>query len=426
MPKENRQGGLRKAIGYSRRAPGQLTALLVVLVLVCLAAGLGAALDVQRRQQVLGGVIDRGGPLTGAAVEIYQSLSDANATAVSAFLVSSVEPADMRARYESNINEASAALSTAASGSPTGESAATVTRLAVYLPRYAGLVERAKAYNRQGQPQGAAYLREASHLVQSTMLPAAQRLFHAETTRLAQAQSDAGVIGWVFLGVGMLALGGLVVVQVYLARATRRVLNAGMLAATVAAVAAFSWYGIATTSAAERSVASRQSGSAAVEAFAEARIKALEARSDEALTLVARGNGRSYEDHFISVRDELNNGILERARAAAGDETSGHIRNAIDAWYSWVERHRDLRSQDDTGSYDDAVRRATSGDSGLLSSRVDTELGAAIARAADTFRREAVQARDALAGAGIGIGVLMVLAALGVWFGLTPRIREYR
>ncbi|ALG10034.1 hypothetical protein AOZ06_26860 [Kibdelosporangium phytohabitans] len=411
---------------YSRRAPGQLTVLLIVLVLACLAAGLGAVLDVQRRQDVLVGVIDRGGPLTGAAVEIYQSLSDANATAASAFLVSGVEPANLRQRYESNINEASAALSTAASGSPTGESAATVTQLAVYLPYYTGLVERAKAYNRQGQPQGAAYLRQASHLVQSTMLPSAQRLFHAETTRLAQAQEDAGVVGWVFLGVGLLVLGGLVAVQIYLARTTRRVLNAGMLAATVAAVAAISWYGIATTSAADHSVASRQSGSAAVEAFAHARIKALEARSDEALTLVARGNGRSYEDHFVGVRNELNNGILARASAAAGPETAGHIKSAIDAWYGWVDSHKELRSQDDTGSYDDAIRLATSGDPGVLSSKVDTELGAAIARAADAFRREAVEARDAVGGADVGIGVLMVLAALGVWFGLTLRIREYR
>nr|CTQ88324.1 secreted protein [Kibdelosporangium sp. MJ126-NF4] len=417
---------MHKAIRFSRRVPGQLTVMLMVLVLVCLATGLGAALDVQRRQDVLDGVIDRGGPLTGAAVEIYQSLSDANATAASAFLFSGVDPDNLRKRYDSNITEASAALSTAAAGSPTGESAATVTQLAAYLPVYTGLVERARAYNRQGQPQGAAYLREASHLVQSMMLPSAQQLYRAEATRLAQAQVDAGVLGWVFLSLGVLTLGGLVAVQVHLARSTRRVLNAGLLAATLAAVAAMSWYGIAAASAADHSVASHQAGSAAVEAFAEARIKALEARSDEALTLVARGNGRTYEEHFAGVRDELNNGILARAKAAASTETAAHVENAIGAWYGWLESHTKLREQDDIGSYDKAVELATNGAPGELSTKVDEELGVAIARATETFRREAANARDAVSGADIGVGVLMVLASLGVWGGLTPRIREYR
>jgi hypothetical protein len=423
----------RRIARYSRRAPGQLTLLLTVLVLLCLTTGIASALDVQRRKDVLAGIVDRGGPLTSAAVEIYQSLSDADATAASAFLlVGEVERAELRERYQRNIAEAATALTTAAAGSPTGESADTVTELAAYLPVYTGLVEAARMYNRQGQPQGVAYLREASHLVQSRMLPSAQRLYQAETTRLAEAQANASVVGWILLTLGILVVGGLVLAQVYLARTTKRILNAGLLVATLAAVSAVSWFAIATTRSAERSAASRQEGSDAVVAFAEARIKVLEARSDEALTLVARGSGQVYEDHFNSVRHQLEggDGLLARAKAAASSKQAGMaVDNAITAWQAWLVSHRNLREQDDAGNYNEAVRLvADQGPSGagFLSSTVDGQFGLAMQHAAARFEDESAKAGGALSTADAGVAMLMALAALGVVAGFTPRLREFR
>lgn len=58
--------------------------------------------------------------------------------------------------------------------------------------------------------------------------------FRTETTRLAQAQPDSGVFGWKLPVVGVPVSGGLVVVQLFPARATRRTLNAGLLVATAA------------------------------------------------------------------------------------------------------------------------------------------------------------------------------------------------
>jgi hypothetical protein len=423
----------RRAITYSRRAPGQLTLLLAVLVALCLAVGISCAMEVQRRKDVLTGIIDHSGPLTGAAVEIYQSLSDADATAASEFLlVGGVERAGLRARYQQNVTEAATALTTASAGSPAGESAATVTELAAYLPVYTGLVESARMYNRQGLPQGIAYLREASHLVQFRMLPAAQRVYQTETTRLADAQADASVVGWFLLALGILAVGGLVVVQIYLARSTKRVLNAGLLTATALTIIAVSWFAIATAGSADHSTASRQEGSAALQAFAEARIKALEARSDEALTLVARGGGRVYEDHFNQVRAELDgdNGLLARARAAAGTSTAGvAVDNAITAWKGWLAAHGTVRSADDLGEYEEAIKLVASQEpagAGLLSSTVDGQLGQAIDLAAARFGQESAQARGALSTADTGIALLMALAAIGVVAGFTPRLREFR
>ena len=116
----------RRLARYRERPPDQLTLLLIVLVLSCLVTGVAGALDLQRRKDEVAGIVDRSAPLTSAAVDIYQSLSDADATAASAFLlVGGVEPAELRERYQLNIAEASTALSTASAGSPTGEAART-------------------------------------------------------------------------------------------------------------------------------------------------------------------------------------------------------------------------------------------------------------------------------------------------------------
>lgn len=307
-----------RAARYGRQPPGQLTVSLTVLVVLCLVAGLAGAWDSRHRRAVLDRVIANGGPTTGAALEVYRSLSDADATAAGAFLVSGVEPPESRDRYRDRITKAGVALSMAASGARTDESATMIAELSAYLPVYTGIIETARTYNRQGRPQGATYLREASWLMQDTMLPKAQKLYEDETARLAADQAEAAKPGWLPIALGILVLAGLIAAQVHLARSTRRVLNAGLLATTLLVVVAASWYWMAATAAAERSTAGRREGTAQVEAFAAARIAALQARSDESLTLVARGNGKPYEDHFKETADKLEqggNGLLAQAGA---------------------------------------------------------------------------------------------------------------
>lgn len=430
----SRLSGVRaRAIWYGRQPPGQFTLLITILIALCLAAALAGVWDIQHRRAVLERVIDHGGPTTEAAMEVYQSLSDADATAAGAFLVSGVEQPEMRNRYWNNITDAAAALSMAAAGSPTGESATTIAELSEYLPIYTGLIETARTYNRQGLPQGASYLREASWLAQGTLLPKAQKLYQDETARLAEDQVEAGRLGWLPIALGVLALAGLLAAQIYVTRTTRRIFNAGLLGATLVALAAASWYGVASMAAAEHSTAGRRDGTAQVEAFAAARIAALQARSDESLTLVARGNGKAYEDHFTVVRNKLDGdgGLLAQARAAVtSQETSTAVQQATDAWQQWRNNHEELRKVDDGGNYNEAVKLATAtdivGGTAMLSNTVDNQLGRAIHQATRRFDHEATRARSALSGAEEGVLVLMVLAGLGVAAGFAPRLREFR
>ncbi|MDJ0001059.1 hypothetical protein QM787_27360, partial [Rhodococcus ruber] len=58
------------------------------------------------------------------------------------------------------------------------------------LSVYSGLVETARANNRTGHPVGAAYLSEASTLMQTSMLPMAQQLHAQQEADVADTQRD--------------------------------------------------------------------------------------------------------------------------------------------------------------------------------------------------------------------------------------------
>lgn len=410
------------------RPPRQLTFILIALVLLCLGTGVAGALDVQHRRAALDQVLDHSGPLTGAAMEIYQSLSDADATVAGAYLVGDVEPAGLRDRYRTNIAEASAALGTAASAEG---SAADLTTLNTHLPVYSGLIETARTLNRQGLPQGVAYLREASTVAHGVMLPAAESLRNRENARLAGAQRDAGSLDPVAFGTAALALLALLAAQIHLARTTHRIFNAGLLAATVCALTAVVWLVTASVVAAGHVQASRTEGTTQVEAYSTARAEVLKARAAESLTLVARGNGAVYEADFATAATKLSDTLLADAeRAATTPETRDAVRRAIEEWSNWLAGHKTLREKDDGGEFDLAVKLATStedhGGTARPSTVVDDELGRAVRIATQRFEAETAHARKALSNGEFGVAMLMALAALGVGLGYLPRLREYR
>ncbi|MBP2327655.1 hypothetical protein JOF56_008040 [Kibdelosporangium banguiense] len=429
------------------RPPEQLGLILTGLVLVCLITGLAGLLDVQHRRDVLVGVADRSSPLAGAALTVYQSLSDADAIATGAFLTGDQAPADLRARYRTDITEAASALSTAAAGAPDVKTATAVAELTALLPMYTGIVEKAETNNLLQKSVGAAYLRESSGLVRERMLPVAQQLFRDEMVRLSVAQDDAGSLAWFPLTIGGLALIALLASQVYLRRTTNRTLNAGLLGASVAVVAALTWLVAASATAVGHNDAGREGGSVPLEALAEARITVLTARSEEALSLVARGNGQRYEDGYKQARQRLDGDKAQLGSFAAALDRIGDapirstVESAVGTWQRWRTDHQQLRELDDKGEYIKAVRLATGVDTtlqeampakieqdntGTLAADVDKKLGEAVGQAQSVFDDQAARAVNSLSVADVGIAILMLLACAGVAFGMAPRIREYR
>src|SRR3984893_16043872 len=114
--------------------PARLRLLPVVLVLLSLAWGVLAALTADQHASAAANVVAVSEPLSLDAEHIYQSLSDADATAATAFLAGGLEPAAARHRYQADITQA--AIRIEAASALVGSSAAR-TQLPGHLARQA-------------------------------------------------------------------------------------------------------------------------------------------------------------------------------------------------------------------------------------------------------------------------------------------------
>lgn len=436
LPGRPARTGLRRRVGaWLRRTPGLLLLFTAALVALGLAAGATGITAVRQRSDLVGGVAAGNGPLVVAAQDLYRALSDADATVASAFLLGGAEPPALRTRYQQDLAAASDALVRLAAGVTAEAADAPLRQISANLPVYAGIVETARALNRQQLPLGAAYLREASALMRDALLPAAQRLHTAVSVQLKDARDDASAAPWLALPLLLLALIGLLAVQVFLVRRTNRVFNLGLVAATAAALVAVLWLGIAWVGAAGHLDASRDEGSAQVDVFTEARIAALQARGDESLTLVARGAGAAFEKRFAETMNRLagengDGGLLADARAKATDAAG---RAAADAAIAdvkaWRDLHKRIRELDDSGQYPEAVKLAVgtddAGAAGIFN-RVDEHLAQGLRHGGDMFDREVAGAGDAFGGVAGGLGFLTALMLIGVVIGMAQRVMEYR
>jgi hypothetical protein len=427
------------AVRHARRSatssPGRLFVIGVALVVLALLTGVAGALAVQQKQDTIANLIEHREPVAAASQQIYRSLSDADATAASAFLSGGTPPAALRERYELDIAQAGANLAKAAAdvaGVPEAQSQ--VAQLAQQLPVYTGLVETARAFNRQGFPAGAAYLREASGLMRAKLLPAAQELYSIDFRRLADEQTQARQFPWISTALVLVLLAALVGTQLYLTRRTNRLLNVGLVVATGSVVVGLAWGSVALVLESARVADGHDTGTRQVELAVQARIVALTMRANETLTLVARGDGAAYEEDWAVLAPEIagdgGGNLLARARSLAGDPETAAVldaarRNAED----WLELHGQVRELDDNGSYQEAIELAV-GDGPDGAAAAFTELDANLLRAINNGRTQFVEetagARGALAGLVPGIAVLSLLAAAGVTMGIRERLREYR
>jgi hypothetical protein len=406
-----RQALVRRFTGLARSTPGRLSLIVVVLVVASLASGWLSTWSVIRQERALEDLATRSEPLAHAAQEVYRALQDADATAASAFLSGGLEPSQLRERYEKDIVQAQAALSVATASSPD-----LTATLAAQLPVYTGLIETARTNNRQGFPVGAAYLREASGLMRTQLLPAAQELYRAETDRVSRAQDEAN-FPWGSVAVALAFVIALVLTQRYLTRRTNRLLNVGLLLATGAAVVSLLWVTTASVLV-MNDVSDSRAASQKVDVLAQARIATLTARGEETLTLVARGAGQTYEKNFVEVSERLE-GLLDQATRLGNTEA---VDQAMRQFRQWQQVHQRIREADDAGQYNDAVALI---DNPYFDS-LDQDLVRAIGEARQDFSDEVAVARASLAGTVVGVLVLAVIGAAGAAMGLWQRLKEYR
>lgn len=424
--------GLVRSAGST---PGRLSGLMVVLVVLCAVVAVVGAVLIDQRQDTTNRLVERRQPLAAAAQDLYRALSDADVTVVRSFLYTGDKPRQLEQRYEEDIAKAGKALARASVAAQRAPAAAQQIRiLNTKLPVYTGLVEKAQANSDTGTA-GDTYLRQASELMRSTILPAAHELYRINSAQLAQAQQDAASFPWVLTVLVVLLLAALVAAQIYLKRRTKRVFNVGLVVASGAVVLMLLW-GAAAITVQTVLVNSGSQSTAEANMVGRTRITALRARANEMLMLVSREPGEHYQRQFEEFATRLagpqrDGGLLVRAREAAPrDETAEHLRVAMSAARSWLGVHDVVRSMIESGSYEAAIGLAINasdpGSSTATFARMDHRLGMAMETARAEFLDDTRTASAALTLLVTGVIVLSVVAALGATIGLRDRLREYR
>ena len=401
--------------------PGRLALATTVAVVACLLLGVTGFLAGSSQSAALRDAQRDAAQLVGTQ-ELRNDLVSADATATNAFLVGGLEPAEARARYEASLSEAAQAVpSLAATARGAGE-AADLATISDSVQRYAGLVESARANNRQGFPVGAAYLDQASAALRDEVLPTLDEVSVSTSERV---DDDMGSVSLaqallLFVLLGLVALGA---VQLWLARRTHRVLNTGLAAASVALLVG----GVVATAAVlggngvARSVASGPY--AATVATSQALSLATDAKSMESFTLIKRGSGADFEESYQTSLAAAQDLLGEAGSAVDGDTRSQDLLEA------WDAKHAEIRELDDDGDWDAAVEAATS--------TADDSAGAAFAAFSDSAHAEvevtSTAAVDRLGSASttalIAAWVALVLGVAGAvaaTAGMNVRLKEYR
>lgn len=430
------RGGGRRGSSPLRRlwTMGTLLALLAVVF------GVLTVTQVVQSSNAATSVVDHSQPLSDDAAQIFHSLADADTTAATGFLQAGNETAAVQKQYTNDIAMASTLLAKAAGSTAADDPGQTqIRQLNSQLPVYTGLVETARADDRQGLPLGGAYLRFASSQLQNVMLPEAKQLYTAETARLQHDYADAQALPWASIGLGLVLLAALAWAQIRLFRGTNRVFNVGLLAASAFTAAALIWLGTAQSLAASDLKASNTRGAAPLQVLNKAQITALQCRGAENLNLVARGSTTAYQTLWSAVSKELagQGGYLDEAAQMTGGDAAAQqqVQAAVAAFSTWDKRHEVAGTANNNGDYATAVNdtigvpgapTASAQTTDAAFTSLNSSLAAAISHEQANFASLAADGRGATALLAEGAGVLAALAAAGALLGINRRAAEYR
>jgi hypothetical protein len=413
------QGRVSDALAALRHGlsgtPGQLRLVSAVAVLAAVLVAIGGGAALNERSSALGEAKSSAAHLI-LVQGVQIRLAQANADATNSFLgFGRLEPLAQRLDYIAAIAAASRDLAVAANASP--EDAKTLGEANAELTRYTGYVSSARANNRLSVQVGADYLSTASDLLKSEINPKLVARANADQKKIDAAYSRSTHAAWWLALVAIVGLGILVWAQFYLARHSRRILNVPLAAATVGLVIALIVALGAMALAQSRARDVRDGALSQATRLSLSRVAAFTAKSDESLTLIARGSATADDTDWTKSINTAKS-FLPGGNPAASQ--------ALDAY---AAEHKKINDLDVGNNWREAVNRAIGSDK--TSANALFEIYASQTEGALTTKATATasglgKAGNALLPAGILVILVGLLAAVGAWWGVTLRLDEYR
>lgn len=408
--------------------PGRILTIGLVLSALVIASAFATSTAVNDRQQALTTVLDHTEPLSFAAGRLYTTLSVADAAAATAF-IAGAEPRDVRQRYEQAIVDASVAVTRASSGLTDEALIQLLGRINARLAIYTGLIETARTNNRAGNPVGSSYLSEASSMMQTQILPDAQRLYE-ETSARVDAETTASTqipLPVILVVLATLLFGAFA--NRWLARRTRRRVNIGFVAGGMAVLVMLIWVSTALVISTSDSRSAKETAAESLKTITTLAITAQQARADETLALIRRGDENVRKQSYyqrIDVMQEQLSDYLARDDIGVDKSDLAGAEQLLTRWRAADDR---INAYIAVGNYQAATQVALGtgeDDSTPAFDKLDQALSKAIEHSRNQLRTDIANARRVLSGATVGAALLSVAAALAVALGIWPRLSEYR
>ncbi|MCW2652173.1 MAG: hypothetical protein QOE41_3591 [Mycobacterium sp.] len=412
---------------FMSTTPGRILLSGLVLIALVVLSAFATSTTIDHRQQALTTVLNHTEPLAFAAGQLYTTLSVADAAAATAF-IAGAEPRDVRQRYEQAITDAAVALTRASSGLTDEPMQQLLGRINARLAVYTGLIETARTNNRAGNPVGSSYLSEASSMMQTMILPDAQRLYEETSARVdAETTASTRVPAPVVAVVLTTLLFGAFSNR-WLARKTQRRLNIGFAAGGLAVLIMVIWVGTVLVISTANSRNAKNTAAESLKTITSLAITAQQARADETLSLIRRGDEDVRKQSFYQRIDAMHKQITEYlGRRDAIDKTD--LQQADDLLTRWRQADERINSYIAVGNYQAATQVALGtgeDDSTPAFDMLEKAFDSAIQESRRQLRSDILNARSVLSGATVGTVVLSVVAAVAVTVGLWPRMSEYR
>jgi hypothetical protein len=417
---------------YLEGTPGRLRIAAAVSVLSCVVFALLGASAFQAR----GNALTQANANAAQLIRVQQiatELVKADSLLTNAYLSQGRVTPVQQQEYDTSISGA-AHLITQASQADSQDAAALAT-VNDALSQYTARAADARDHKRLGLQVGTGYLRQAGALLRGPdadnpnlissagMLPTLQKLIDANTTRVDDAFSSSRRATWLLIGAGVIALGGLITVQVWVARRSRRYLNYPLAAATGTVLVLLAVGGIVMARAQSGANRVYDSSYTAMRALASARIAAYTAKSDGNVSLLyvgLGGNYGAYEKDFTAkitvVQDRMARGL-----AAAGQQAdTGSVQKWTDA--------RAAVNKESAIDWPTAASDASQADG-----KLNSTFNALDGTLESGLNAQAAGVDTGLSGSNtllLIIGWLALvagfLAAVAAWVGISQRLEEYR
>ena len=433
--------GVRSRLNMSS-TPGTIGLLMVAFVVLSLAWGAVGAWTAYEHASAASGVLNSSEPVSFQARQMYQALSDADVTATTAFLSGAQETLPMRQRYQADIAQAGADLSSlknaaAASGNqqPGSPLGAGLAAISTGLPVYTGYVAEAQSDYALGyQLTGGSFMQVASEQMHLTLLPAARSIYASANASLAAQSAQAAGLPWVVIALAFSAGLGVALyrAQRWLSRRMRRTFNYGLLLASVAMTATAVWLLIAFAVARTDLQHAEAHGSTPAQYLAQASITAQRARGDQILNLISRSGSTSFQGDFASAQRQVGPGAGSLLTSAAAASTGSAAAQATAAerdaraWYAISDRAFSLDVAANYSAETSLVIGSGTGSSAAGFGQLEADVSRSIAADQAVFSAGASTAANALIGLEVAFIVVALLMAAGCTWGLYRRLAEYQ